>query len=184
MDRVFKCSQDKKHDCPLRAKQNVREFASDTYQNRHTLDAALMSAGSTVEAVKGILTNQVDSAFAIVRPPGHHAHNSAAGGFCFFNNAAIAARVAQKQHGVKKVCIFDWDVHVGDGTANIFMQDNTVLYISIHRYDMGKFYPGKLGRHDLIGEGNGRGYNIQWPFNVPQKVDDRIGDRDYIFACD
>lgn len=111
--------------------------------------------------------NQVDSAFAIVRPPGHHAHGASAGGFCFYNNAAVAARVAQKEFGAKKVVIFDWDVHVGEGTASIFYDDPSVLYISIHRFDMGKFYPGPIGKHDRIGEGAGKGYNIQWPFNIP-----------------
>lgn len=76
-----------------------------------------MAAGSTIEATRAVCTDQVDSAFAIVRPPGHHAHSNKAGGFCFYNNAGVAARVAQRDFGVKKVCIFDWDVHVGDGTA-------------------------------------------------------------------
>jgi histone deacetylase 6 len=62
--------------------------------------------------------------------------------------------------GVKKVVIFDWDVHVGEGTASIFIDDPTVLYISIHRFDMGKFYPGYIGKFDRIGEGNGKGFNI------------------------
>ena len=131
----------------------------------------------------------VDTAFAIVRPPGHHAHCSDIGGFCFFNNVGVAARVAQKQYNKKKVVIFDWDVHVGDGTANVFYDDDSVLYISIHRYDMGKFFPGPLGNHDMIGKGAGKGYNIQFPFNLPhqqkgQEQQNNIGDNDYIFACE
>ena len=113
------------------------------------------------------MMNSVDSAFAIVRPPGHHAHCSAIGGFCFFNNVAVAARVAQKEFNKRKVCIFDWDVHVGDGTANVFYNDDSVLYISIHRYDMGKFFPGPLGKYEMIGECKGKGYNLQFPFNMP-----------------
>jgi histone deacetylase 6 len=105
-------------------------------------------------------TSNIDSVFAIVRPPGHHAHCSDIGGFCFFNNVAVAARVAQKEFDKKKVCIFDWDIHVGDGTSNVFYNDDTVLYISIHRYDMGKFFPGPLGKLEMIGECKGRGYNI------------------------
>ena len=106
--------------------------------------------------------------FAIVRPPGHHAHCSSTAGFCFFNNAAVAARVAQKEYGKKKVLIFDWDVHVGDGTSNIFYDDETVLCISIHSHDMGKFFPGPKGKLELIGEGNGKGYNINFPYNIPK----------------
>ena len=103
---------------------------------------------------------EIHSSFAIVRPPGHHAHCSLISGFCFFNNVAIAARVAQKEFNKRKVCIFDWDVHVGDGTANVFYDDPSVLYISIHRHDMGKFFPGPKGKHEMIGEGAGKGYNL------------------------
>lgn len=110
----------------------------------------------------------MDSIFAIVRPPGHHAHCSNINGFCFFNNVAVAARVAQKEFGKKKVCIFDWDVHVGDGTGQVFLDDDSVLYMSIHRYDLGKFFPGPLGKMEIIGEGSGKGYNIHFPFNVPK----------------
>lgn len=144
----------------------------------------MVAAGSTVEAVKAVCSNQVDSAFAIVRPPGHHAHGEIVGGFCFFNNAGVAARVAQRQLGVKRVVIFDWDVHVGEGTASIFYDDPSVLYISIHRFDLGKFYPGLIGKHERIGESQGKGYNIQWPFNVPAHSTDLIGDKDYIYACE
>jgi len=111
----------------------------------------------------------IDSVFAIVRPPGHHAHCSAICGFCFFNNVAVAARVAQKEFNKRKVCIFDWDIHVGDGTSNVFYNDDSVLYISIHRFDMGTFFPGPKGKHEMIGECKGKGYNIQFPFNLPKK---------------
>ena len=115
------------------------------------------------------MIGKIDSSFAIVRPPGHHAHCGSISGFCFFNNVAVAARVAQKEFNKKKVCIFDWDVHVGDGTANVFYNDETVLYISIHRYDMGKFFPGgTFGAYEKIGESSGKGFNIQFPFNLPQ----------------
>ena len=78
----------------------------------------------------------------------------------------MAARVAQRKHGAKKVVIFDWDVHVGDGTSQIFYDDPSVLYISIHRFDMGKFYPGPAGETTKIGNGAGAGYNVHFPFNV------------------
>ena len=76
-----------------------------------------MSAGGTIEGVRAVCSGQVNSSFCIVRPPGHHAGCSDVAGFCFFNNAAIGARFAQKEFGIKKVVIFDWDVHVGDGTS-------------------------------------------------------------------
>jgi acetoin utilization deacetylase AcuC-like enzyme len=96
----------------------------------------------------------------------------------------VAARYAQRELGVKKVCIFDWDVHVGDGTSNVFWEDDTVLYMSIHRFDMGAFYPGPCGKHSNIGEGKGRGYNIHFPFNVEKSQKTQIGDVDYIYACE
>lgn len=126
----------------------------------------------------------VDSAFCIVRPPGHHATCSNIAGFCFFNNVAVAARYAQKEHGVKKVCIFDWDVHVGDGTSNVFYDDDSVLYISIHRFDNGVFYPGPIGKHTNVGEGKGRYFNINFPFNVDKTMKTLVGDSDYIYACE
>jgi len=135
--------------------------------NKYTDQAAAISAGSTVEAVAAVCSQMmVDNAFAIVRPPGHHAHSNQVAGFCFYNNVGVAARVAQKKYGAKKVCIFDWDVHVGDGTSQIFYDDPSVLYISIHRFDQGKFYPGQAGAHTKIGEGAGKGFNIHFPFNV------------------
>lgn len=153
--------------------ENTWRYKVDTYDNKYTAQSAYLAAGGTVEAIRAVCDpsnmTPVDSAFAIVRPPGHHAHCGDIGGFCYFNNVGVAARVAQKQYNKKKVVIFDWDVHVGDGTANVFYDDDTVLYISIHRYDMGKFFPGPLGNLDMIGKGNGKGYNIQFPFNLPHQ---------------
>jgi histone deacetylase 6 len=85
---------------------------------------------------------------------------------------------------MKKICIFDWDVHVGDGTSNIFYEDNSVLYLSIHRFDNGGFYPGPAGKHTKVGEGKGRGYNVHFPFNVEKSMKTTIGDLDYIYACE
>lgn len=178
-------SKNPKTDESLKFKENIRHFGEDNYQNMHTRDASFISAGATIEVVRAVVESQtVDTAFAIVRPPGHHAGCSSIAGFCFFNNAAIAARVAQKRFGKKRVCIFDWDVHYGDGTSEIFYNDPSVLYISIHRFDMGKFYPGPTGKHEKIGEGAGKGYNVQFPFNVQANQKEIIGDKDYIFACE
>jgi histone deacetylase 6 len=93
VNQVFKAGIDPMTDKELKANQNIR-IISDTYQNMYTTQSALISAGSTIEAVRAVCTDQVDNAFAIVRPPGHHAHCSSIGGFCFFNNVAVAAKVA------------------------------------------------------------------------------------------
>jgi len=143
-----------------------------------------LAAGGTVEGVRAVINGDVDSAFCIVRPPGHHATSINVAGFCFFNNVAVAARYAQRELGVKKVCIFDWDVHVGDGTSYIFNEDETVLYLSIHRFDNGLFYPGPDGKHSKVGEGKGRGFNVHYPFNVEKSQKTVIGDEDYIYACE
>ena len=75
-------------------------------------------------------------------------------------------------------------MHVGDGTSDVFYEDDTVLYISIHRYDSGNFYPGPKGSEKLAGSGKGKGYNIQFPFNLSPNQKEMIGDRDYIYACE
>jgi histone deacetylase 6 len=150
----------------LTKSKNTFRFQKDTYENRHTATAAYLSAGGAIEGVRAVMNHEVDTSFCIIRPPGHHASCQNAAGFCFFNNAAVAARYAQKEFGVKKVVIFDWDVHVGDGTSAIFYEDDTVLYMSIHRFDNGAFYPGPAGKHNKIGDHKGRGYNIHFPFNV------------------
>lgn len=85
---------------------------------------------------------------------------------------------------MKKVCIFDWDVHVGDGTSDIFNSDESVLYMSIHRFDNGSFYPGPSGKHNKIGDGKGRGFNIQFPYNVEKSSKTLVSDYDYIYACE
>lgn len=98
-------------------------------------------------------------AFSLVRPPGHHAFPETPGGFCFFNNVAVAAKYALTQYSLNRICIFDWDVHHGDGTQQIFYEDNHILYMSIHRYDRGEFYPEKgEGDPKNVGKGKGEGY--------------------------
>ncbi len=118
------------------------------------------------------------NAFAIVRPPGHHAEPTEHMGFCFFNNVAVAAREVQRQGLAKKVLILDWDVHHGNGTQRAFWDDPNVLYISIHRHDGGKFYPSSdFGALDMVGEGEGEGKSVNIPWPGPG-----FGDGDYIYA--
>jgi len=136
----------------------------DTVLSRNSYDAALRAAGGAITAVDTVL-NKLDSSFALVRPPGHHATPDRGMGFCIFNNIAIAARHTQKS-GKKRVLIVDWDVHHGNGTQDSFYDDPSVLYFSTHQYP---HYPG-TGWLDEVGTGKGEGYNINVP--LPAGTDD------------
>ena len=142
----------------------------DTVLSRDSYDAALMAAGGTIRAVDAVLSDQ-DSAFALVRPPGHHAMPNRGMGFCIFNNVAIAAKHAQAA-GLKKVLIVDWDVHHGNGTNAIFYSDKSVLYFSTHQFP---HYPG-TGRANEVGEGGAEGTKV----NVP--LPSGTGDEGYLMA--
>jgi len=132
----------------------------DTIANWATWGAAITAAGSCMAAVEDMLTGGVDNALCLVRPPGHHARPSQAMGFCFFNNAALAAEFALR-HGLRRVAIFDFDVHHGNGTQEMFYHRGDVLYISIHQREI---YPG-TGTVDEAGvdAGLGRTVNIPLP---------------------
>jgi acetoin utilization deacetylase AcuC-like enzyme len=125
---------------------------ADTVMSPGTLEAALRGAGGAVQAVDEVMGGKVGNAFVAMRPPGHHAERTRAMGFCFFNNAAIAARHAQVKHGAERVAIVDWDVHHGNGTQDIFWRDPSVLYASTHEMPL---YPGtgalsERGDYDTI----------------------------------
>lgn len=129
----------------------------------HSVDAASAAAGNAIAAVEAVVEGGAGAAFAIVRPPGHHAEPTRARGFCLFNNAAVAATHAQKKLGCEKVLLIDWDAHHGNGTQEIFWADPSVLFFDVHR--AAPFYPGS-GHLEEIGAGLGQGYNINVPLPV------------------
>lgn len=141
----------------------------DTFTNASSLDAARLAAGAVIRAVDAVMQGEVNNAFALVRPPGHHATRSQAMGFCLFNNVAVGAQYALDHHKLERVLIVDFDVHHGNGTQDIFYHTPHVLYFSTHQYP---HYPG-TGDWDEIGEGAGKGFTV----NVP--LPPRIGDQGF-----
>jgi acetoin utilization deacetylase AcuC-like enzyme len=123
-------------------------------------DVAALAAGAVIGAVEATLAGTVDNAYALVRPPGHHARYGSGMGFCLFNNVAVAARHAQAALGVGRVAIVDWDVHHGNGTQEAFYEDPTVLTISVHQSDN---FPPAYGRVGERGAGAGVGANVNVP---------------------
>ena len=124
-------------------------------------EAARHAAGAVLAGVDSVLLGSADAAYCLVRPPGHHATAERAMGFCLFNNVAVAARYAQQQHGIERIGIVDIDVHHGNGTQDIFWDDPSVLYISLHEYP---FYPGSGHWRERGGDGAlGTTVNIPLP---------------------
>jgi acetoin utilization deacetylase AcuC-like enzyme len=130
----------------------------DTYISPGSYTAAIMAAGAAVEAVDAVMGGE-RFAFALVRPPGHHALYASAMGFCLLNNVAVAAQHAIRGHGLARVMIIDWDVHHGNGTQDYFYSRRDVLFASTHQYP---FYPG-TGAANETGEGEGKGYTVNVP---------------------
>jgi acetoin utilization deacetylase AcuC-like enzyme len=143
-------------------RNGIQNLDGDTVICPDSWDAATLSAGAGLTAIDQIITGQLDNAFTAVRPPGHHAEKDRAMGFCLFNNVAIAARYAIKKHKLNRVCIFDWDVHHGNGTQHSFYSNPSVHYSSIHQYP---FYPG-TGDKDETGTGDGLGTTLNFPLNA------------------
>lgn len=140
----------------------------DTYISEGTLDAALYAAGAVIEAIDRVKAGEIERAFCVVRPPGHHAEFNRAMGFCVFNNIAIGVRHAQKI-GYKKVFIVDFDAHHGNGTQHAFEDDPGVFYFSTHQYP---FYPGSGALADK-GHGAGDGFTANYPMQAG------AGDREF-----
>ena len=143
----------------IAAQDRVVRIDADTYALPVSLEVARLAAGAVIGAVDAVMDGQADNALAIVRPPGHHATAERQMGFCLLNNVAIAARHAQREHGCGRVAIFDYDVHHGNGTQDIFYSDPSVFFASVHQ---SPFYPG-AGALNETGAGKGRGMTLNLP---------------------
>ena len=132
--------------------EGMAQLDADTSMSPGSFEAALRAAGAAVLAVDEVMSGKTDNVFCATRPPGHHAETAAPMGFCLFNNAAIAARYAQRRHGLERTAIVDFDVHHGNGSQEIFWSDPTVMYCSTHQMPL---YPGtgarsERGEHNTI----------------------------------
>lgn len=158
----------------------LTEKGDSIYFNHDSYLSSKLSCGGAIEVCKAVVEGKVKNAFAVIRPPGHHAEPDLPGGFCLFSNVAVAAKNILKNYpeSVRRIVIVDWDVHHGNGTQKAFIDDPRVLYISLHRFELGKYYPGTLaGAADKVGEGAGEGYNINIPWPAPG-----MDDGDYLYA--
>jgi acetoin utilization deacetylase AcuC-like enzyme len=145
----------------------------DTSAGPKSYETALLAAGGTLRAIDAVMDNQVHGAFALVRPPGHHAEASRAMGFCLFNNIAIGAEYLVRKRGLRRVLIVDWDLHHGNGTQHAFYSRGDVLYFSTHQ---SPYYPG-TGAVREVGDGPGRGFNLNVPLSAGKGDDDFL----YVF---
>lgn len=150
------------------------DTGDDIYYTAHTAASARMAAGCVTEACEAVCRGDVQRAYAVVRPPGHHALCAQAMGFCFYNNVVVAARAALERDDVSRVLILDWDVHHGNGVQDLTLNDDSILYVSLHRWGNG-FYPG-TGAASEVGA-KGTNVNVAWE-------EGGLGDADYSAAFD
>ncbi|MCP4683212.1 MAG: histone deacetylase [Desulfobacterales bacterium] len=141
--------------------KDYQSLDPDTSTSPGSYKAALLAAGGVCQAISMVMSGELDNAFALVRPPGHHAERNRAMGFCLFNNVAIGARYAQEFQNVKRVLIIDWDLHHGNGTQHSFEEDPSILYFSTHQYP---YYPG-TGSFAESGRGDGEGFIVNVPLS-------------------
>ena len=152
------------------AGKSVTYLDPDTVASAGTFKAALYAAGGVLAGIDSLFSGAADSVLALIRPPGHHAEHDGGMGFCIFNNVAVGAVYAMKQHTIERVLIVDWDLHHGNGTQHAFYADPRVLYFSTHQYP---YYPGS-GAADEVGQGAGEGFTV----NVP--LAPGMGDNEYL----
>ena len=144
------------------------EIEIDTPLSKGSFNAALFAAGGAMNAVQAVMSGEVGNAYALLRPPGHHALSNRAMGFCIFNNAVIAAHYARNVYGLERIMIVDWDVHHGNGTQDAFYSDPGVLFVSLHQQD---WYPKLSGELYQVGTGAGAGFTVNIP--LPAGTGDR-----------
>jgi acetoin utilization deacetylase AcuC-like enzyme len=144
------------------------EIDEDTVLNPGSFNAALYAAGGALNAIQSVMDGTVKNAYALLRPPGHHATRNRALGFCIFNNVVLAAQYAKKVFGLERIMIVDWDVHHGNGTQDAFYQDPGVLFVSLHQQD---WFPPLGGELDQVGKNEGCGYTVNIP--LPAGTGDR-----------
>lgn len=172
---ITRCHSNKQYDLIYQAcEKNLGALDSDTVISNESFRVSLLASGGVITAIDALMEGQIDNAFVIARPPGHHATPERPMGFCLFNNVAVGARYAQAKHNLEKVLIVDWDVHHGNGTQDIFYSDNSVFYFSLHQYP---HYPG-TGRTNETGENVGQGYTLNVPLPPMTSV------KEYRYAFD
>ena len=144
------------------------EIESDTPLSQGSFEAAIFAAGGAINAVQAVMSRKVRNAYALLRPPGHHALSNRAMGFCIFNNAVVAAHYARNVYGLERIMIVDWDVHHGNGTQDAFYSESGVLFVSLHQQG---WYPELSGELEQIGTGAGAGFTVNIP--LPAGTGDR-----------
>ncbi len=148
-------------------KEGAGYLDADTAVSARSFDAALYAAGGACRAIDAVMNGEAKNAFVPVRPPGHHATHTRPMGFCLFNNVAVAARYAQQKYPeIERVAVVDWDVHHGNGTQDIFYEDPSVFFFSMHQYP---WYPG-TGASGETGSDKGRGYTMNIPVRAHTKA--------------
>ena len=155
----------------------------DTYYNKFTdMCARKALQGAKILADK-VMAGELQSGYGILRPPGHHAaaEGSFISGFCIYSTIALTAKYVKEKYKLKKILIFDWDVHHGDSTQKFLYEDAEILFISLHRFDEGRFYPGASGAIENVGEKDGEGFNLNLPWDSSHKYG-KVGDSEYIYV--
>mmetsp|Transcript_5661 Transcript_5661/g.7082 ORF Transcript_5661/g.7082 Transcript_5661/m.7082 type:complete len:585 (-) Transcript_5661:293-2047(-) len=169
LDRLSNCA------CCDKLDREAEQYKS-IYFTKDSVNSAKTAATSLCRLVSKVMSGDLDNGFAVIRPPGHHAEPGLAGGYCVINNVAVAAAYAREKLGASKVLIVDWDVHHGNGTQSIFLNDPNVLFFSVHRYHGGNFFPFlQNSGPSTVGLGEGAGFNINVGWNKK-----KMGDAEYL----